>query len=63
MKAEVFGLSRYGLQNLASSPLLDAGYDIAAIFTHPDNPGENHFFGSVARLASRAGIPVWPRKT
>ncbi|PVW78364.1 bifunctional UDP-glucuronic acid oxidase/UDP-4-amino-4-deoxy-L-arabinose formyltransferase, partial [Klebsiella pneumoniae] len=39
--------------------LLDAGYDIAAIFTHPDNPGENHFFGSVARLAAEQGIPVW----
>ncbi|SQI80629.1 Polymyxin resistance protein ArnA_DH [Klebsiella oxytoca] len=39
--------------------LLDAGYDIAAIFTHPDNPGENHFFGSVARIAAEQGIPVW----
>lgn len=39
--------------------LLDAGYDIAAIFTHPDNHGENHFFGSVARLAAEQGIPVW----
>ncbi|MDY1815412.1 hypothetical protein RKK42_28190 [Klebsiella pneumoniae] len=28
------------------------------------NPGENHFFGSVARLAAEQGIPVWgPRKT
>ncbi|MCS5960251.1 hypothetical protein LNP74_10905 [Klebsiella pneumoniae subsp. pneumoniae] len=42
---------------------LDAGYDIAAIFTHPDNPGENHFFGSVARLAAEQGIPVWAPKT
>jgi UDP-4-amino-4-deoxy-L-arabinose formyltransferase/UDP-glucuronic acid dehydrogenase (UDP-4-keto-hexauronic acid decarboxylating) len=39
--------------------LLDSGYEIAAIFTHPDNPGENHFFGSVARIAAEQGIPVW----
>jgi Methionyl-tRNA formyltransferase len=32
---------------------------ITAIFTHPDNPGENHFFGSVARIAAEQGIPVW----
>lgn len=39
--------------------LLDAGYEIAAIFTHTDNPGEKAFFGSVSRLAASAGIPVY----
>jgi UDP-4-amino-4-deoxy-L-arabinose formyltransferase/UDP-glucuronic acid dehydrogenase (UDP-4-keto-hexauronic acid decarboxylating) len=42
--------------------LLDAGYDIEAIFTHPDNAGENNFFGSVARLAAEQGIPSMPLK-
>ncbi|KAI3490600.1 hypothetical protein L1887_45437 [Cichorium endivia] len=39
--------------------LLEAGYDIAAIFTHPDAAGENNFFGSVARIAAERGIPVY----
>lgn len=57
MKAVVFAYHDMGCTGIQS--LLDAGYDIAAIFTHPDNPGENHFFGSVARLAAEQGIPVW----
>ena len=57
MKAVVFAYHDMGCAGIQS--LLDAGYDIAAIFTHPDNPGENHFFGSVARLAAEQGIPVW----
>lgn len=39
--------------------LLAAGYRISAIFTHADAPGENPFFGSVARIAARTGIPVY----
>jgi methionyl-tRNA formyltransferase len=31
---------------------------IAAIFTHPDDPNENLWFGSVAELAASKGIPV-----
>lgn len=57
MKAVVFAYHDMGCTGIRA--LLDAGYDIAAIFTHPDNPGENHFFGSVARLAAEQGIPVW----
>lgn len=57
MKAVVFAYHDMGCAGIQS--LLDAGYDIAAIFTHPDNPGENHFFGSVARIAAEQGIPVW----
>ncbi|HBT3102817.1 TPA: formyltransferase, partial [Klebsiella pneumoniae] len=57
MKAVVFAYHDMGCTGIQA--LLDAGYDIAAIFTHPDNPGENHFFGSVARLAAEQGIPVW----
>ena len=57
MKAVVFAYHDMGCAGIQA--LLDSGYDIAAIFTHPDNPGENHFFGSVARIAAEQGIPVW----
>ena len=57
MKAVVFAYHDMGC--LGVQALIDAGYDIAAIFTHTDNPGENAFFGSVSRLAADAGIPVY----
>lgn len=57
MKAVVFAYHDMGCTGIQA--LLDAGYDIAAIFTHPDNAGENHFFGSVARLAAEQGIAVY----
>jgi UDP-4-amino-4-deoxy-L-arabinose formyltransferase / UDP-glucuronic acid dehydrogenase (UDP-4-keto-hexauronic acid decarboxylating) len=38
--------------------LVDAGYAIKAVFTHPDDPTENRFYGSVAQLCARLGIPV-----
>jgi len=57
MKAVVFAYHDMGCTGIQT--LLDAGYDIEAIFTHPDNAGENHFFGSVARLAAEQGITVY----
>jgi UDP-4-amino-4-deoxy-L-arabinose formyltransferase/UDP-glucuronic acid dehydrogenase (UDP-4-keto-hexauronic acid decarboxylating) len=57
MKAVVFAYHDMGCTGIQA--LLDAGYDIAAIFTHPDNASENHFFGSVARLAAEQGIAVY----
>ncbi|MGO1308835.1 MAG: bifunctional UDP-4-amino-4-deoxy-L-arabinose formyltransferase/UDP-glucuronic acid oxidase ArnA [Kluyvera intermedia] len=57
MKAVVFAYHDMGCTGIQA--LLDAGYDIEAIFTHPDNVGENHFFGSVARLAAEQGITVY----
>ena len=44
---------------LGIEALLAAGYEISAIFTHTDNPGEKAFYGSVARLAAERGIPVY----
>ncbi|AGI22888.1 bifunctional UDP-glucuronic acid decarboxylase/UDP-4-amino-4-deoxy-L-arabinose formyltransferase [Pseudomonas sp. ATCC 13867] len=38
--------------------LLAAGYRIDAVFTHADDPQENRFYGSVAQLCARHGIPV-----
>ncbi|MGL5970176.1 MAG: bifunctional UDP-4-amino-4-deoxy-L-arabinose formyltransferase/UDP-glucuronic acid oxidase ArnA [Kluyvera sp.] len=57
MKAVVFAYHDMGCTGIQA--LLDAGYNIEAIFTHPDNAGENHFFGSVARLAAEQGIAVY----
>lgn len=38
--------------------LIDAGYSIAAVFTHADDPGENRFYASVAQLCVRHGLAV-----
>lgn len=42
MKAVVFAYHDMGCQGVQA--LLDAGYEIAAIFTHTDNPGEKAFW-------------------
>jgi UDP-4-amino-4-deoxy-L-arabinose formyltransferase / UDP-glucuronic acid dehydrogenase (UDP-4-keto-hexauronic acid decarboxylating) len=39
--------------------LLNSGFEIAAVFTHADDERENLWFGSVAELAARKGIPVF----
>ncbi|WP_342323186.1 bifunctional UDP-4-amino-4-deoxy-L-arabinose formyltransferase/UDP-glucuronic acid oxidase ArnA [Kosakonia sp. BYX6] len=57
MKAVVFAYHDMGC--VGTQALLDAGFEIAAIFTHPDSVNENHFFGSVARIAAERGIPVY----
>lgn len=41
MKAVVFAYHDMGCQGVQA--LLDAGYEIATIFTHTDNPGEKAF--------------------
>ncbi|WBF43534.1 bifunctional UDP-4-amino-4-deoxy-L-arabinose formyltransferase/UDP-glucuronic acid oxidase ArnA [Serratia rubidaea] len=57
MKAIVFAYHDIGCAGLQA--LTDAGYDIQAVFTHTDAPGENHFFSSVARLGAELGLPVY----
>ncbi|MGG5839065.1 bifunctional UDP-4-amino-4-deoxy-L-arabinose formyltransferase/UDP-glucuronic acid oxidase ArnA [Huaxiibacter chinensis] len=57
MKAVVFAYHDIGCAGI--NALVAAGYDIAAIYTHPDSPSENPFFGSVARTAAEQGIPVY----
>ena len=57
MKAVVFAYHDMGC--VGTQTLLEAGVEIAAIFTHPDSANENHFFGSVARIAAEHGIPVY----
>jgi UDP-4-amino-4-deoxy-L-arabinose formyltransferase/UDP-glucuronic acid dehydrogenase (UDP-4-keto-hexauronic acid decarboxylating) len=39
--------------------LLRAGIRIQAVFTYADDPGEAQWFGSVAELAARHGIPTF----
>lgn len=57
MKTVVFAYHDMGC--LGIEALLSAGYEISAIFTHTDNPGEKAFYSSVARLAAERGIPVY----
>ncbi|WP_431022528.1 bifunctional UDP-4-amino-4-deoxy-L-arabinose formyltransferase/UDP-glucuronic acid oxidase ArnA [Erwinia rhapontici] len=57
MKAIVFAYHDMGCTGIRA--LAEAGFDICAIFTHADHPGENHFFGSVARTAAQLGVPVY----
>lgn len=56
MNTVVFAYHDIGCAGIQS--LLDAGYTISAVFTHVDDPGENRFYGSVAQLCARHGIPV-----
>lgn len=57
MKAIVFAYHDMGCVGIEA--LIDAGYQITAIYTHLDNHGENHFFGSVAHLAAEHNIEVF----
>ena len=49
LKAVVFAYHDIGCTGIEA--LLNAGYDIAAVFTHADDPSENNFYGSVANCA------------
>ncbi len=57
MKTIVFAYSNIGCAGIKS--LVQHGFDIQAIITHPDNPDENLWFDSVAELAVSLGIPVY----
>ncbi len=57
MKAVVFAYHDIGCTGLRA--LIDAGYEIQAVFTHADDPNEKRFFASVARLAADYGLPVF----
>ena len=55
-KAVVFAYHDIGCAGIES--LLASGFEIAAVFTHADDPKENAFYGSVAQLCAQKGIPV-----
>lgn len=55
-KAVVFAYHDIGCAGIET--LLNCGFEIAAVFTHADDPKENAFYGSVAQLCAQKGIPV-----
>jgi UDP-4-amino-4-deoxy-L-arabinose formyltransferase/UDP-glucuronic acid dehydrogenase (UDP-4-keto-hexauronic acid decarboxylating) len=57
MKAVVLAYHDMGCAGIEA--LLRHGIDIAAVFTHKDDPRENVWFGSVAEFAALRGIPVY----
>ncbi|AMG66224.1 bifunctional UDP-4-amino-4-deoxy-L-arabinose formyltransferase/UDP-glucuronic acid oxidase ArnA [Providencia stuartii] len=57
MKAIVFAYHDIGCVGLKA--LKKAGFDIQAVFTHTDDPNENHFFSSVARVSADMELPVY----
>ena len=57
MKAVVLAYHDIGCVGIEA--LLSNGIEIAAVFTHVDDPQENLWFHSVAELAAARGIPVF----
>ncbi len=57
MKTIVFAYHDFGCLGIRA--LLAAGYEIDAVFTHRDQPGEDVFFESVAQLCAKLDIPAF----
>lgn len=57
MRTIVLGYHNIGCVGIKA--LLENGFDIAAVFTHKDDPQENIWFDSVAELAASKNIPVY----
>ena len=57
MKAVVFAYHNVGCAGIDA--LLRNGFEISAVFTHKDSPGETIWFDSVAQLAAARNIPVF----
>jgi UDP-4-amino-4-deoxy-L-arabinose formyltransferase/UDP-glucuronic acid dehydrogenase (UDP-4-keto-hexauronic acid decarboxylating) len=57
MKAVVLAYHNIGCIGIRA--LLAHGFDIQAVFTHRDDPGENIWFEAVAELAAANDIPVY----
>jgi methionyl-tRNA formyltransferase len=57
MRSVVFAYQDVGYVCL--DVLLDLGAEVAAVFTHDDDPGERIWFRSVRRLAEQHGLPVF----
>lgn len=60
MKAAIFAYHDMGCLGVIA--LLKAGFSIEAIITHLDACSEKTFFGSVAHIATKHGIPVYNPK-
>jgi len=57
MRTIVLAYHNIGCRGIGA--LLKHGFEVAAVFTHPDDPNENTFFDSVAEMAARQGLPVF----
>lgn len=57
MRVVVLAYSNIGCAGLQA--LLKQGIEVAAVFTHRDNPAEHIWFDSVAELAARHNLPVF----
>jgi UDP-4-amino-4-deoxy-L-arabinose formyltransferase/UDP-glucuronic acid dehydrogenase (UDP-4-keto-hexauronic acid decarboxylating) len=57
LKAAVFAYHNMGIAGLEA--LAKHGFDIAAVFTHEDDPDENCWFGSVKGWAEKKDITVY----
>ncbi|MCG6534279.1 MAG: formyltransferase [Syntrophales bacterium LBB04] len=57
MNTVVFAYHDMGITGLEA--LKRAGFEIAAVFSHDDDPGENCWFGSVREWADRHNIPLF----
>ncbi|SPD73929.1 fused UDP-L-Ara4N formyltransferase; UDP-GlcA C-4'-decarboxylase [uncultured Desulfobacterium sp.] len=57
MKAIVLAYHNIGCIGIEA--LLRNGFEIAAVFTHTEDPGETIWFDSVSELAASRGIPVF----
>lgn len=57
LKTIVFAYHNMGITGLEA--LVRHGYNIAAVFTHEDDPLENCWFGSVKNWANQKDIPVY----
>jgi len=57
MKAVVLAYNDMGCTGVEA--LLKSGFEVVAVFTHADSPGERIWFRSVAEVAARNGIPTF----
>ena len=57
MKAIVLAYHNIGCAGLEA--VLRSGIEVAAVFTHKDDPNENIWFQSVAEVAAAHGVPVY----
>ncbi|MFA6293150.1 MAG: bifunctional UDP-4-amino-4-deoxy-L-arabinose formyltransferase/UDP-glucuronic acid oxidase ArnA [Victivallales bacterium] len=57
MRTVVFAYNNIGCTGIES--LVKNGFDVAAVFTHSDDPKENIWFRSAAETASKYKIPVY----
>jgi len=57
LKSIVFAYHNMGIVGLEA--LVRNGYDVIAVFTHEDDPGENCWFDSVKKWAQEKGIKVY----